>query len=382
MGLKVGINAEKANDAHTGIGQYAANLMTSMAALENPHKYYAYFYHQTPASDPVVDSLRSSGAIVRLGGHKNLQNRRRILWEQFVLPRLAAKDRVDVFHYLDNALSLPFLPFPAVITVHDLCFYRRPEAVRPRRRAYKRLVGDSSMARATRIICPSQSTKQDILEFTETDPDKIDVIYYGLHPRFRPIEDPGVLERFRVQRGLPPDFLLYVGAIEPRKNLRMLLEAFKESGQAASIPLILCGSRGWKFDELERRIDRLGLSGRVFFIGPLSNEVLPLLYNLATAVVYPSVCEGFGLPPVEAMACGTAVIVSASGSLPEITGKGALWINDDDLTKFSLAITKIISDKTYRGNYAKAGLTRSGEFNWKRAAILTQKCYEKALSGK
>ena len=236
MGLRIGFNAEKVNDPHTGIGQYAANLMASLALSDHRHKLFAYFFHDSKVVKDVIKPLQKNGLILRTGRHGMKKNKQRILWEQFVLPRKAAGDRIDVFHYPDHALSLTSVSIPTVITVHDLCFYRAPETVSPGRRTYKRLIGIPSMKKATRIITPSNATKQDIIELAGINPEKIDVIPYGIHPRFAPIDDLSLLEGFVCKEGCRRIFCCTSARSNPVKICILFFRLIKKAGNRGMFP--------------------------------------------------------------------------------------------------------------------------------------------------
>lgn len=236
----------------------------------------------------------------------------RILWEQFVQPLVCNSERFDLLHAM--AFVAPLLAaLPTVVTIYDLTFQKLPQNFRAANRVYLNLFARLSCRRAARVIAISHSTKRDVVQAYGIEDKRVDVIYPGFRAGMQRAEPRAVAE-FRERRGLPARFILYLGTIEPRKNLSVLVAAYKLA-QLRDVKLICAGGEGWMYSDVFRAVAELQLSRDVFFPGFVPEADLPLWYSAAEAFVYPSAYEGFGLPVLEALACGTPVITTTSSSL-------------------------------------------------------------------
>jgi glycosyltransferase involved in cell wall biosynthesis len=203
------------------------------------------------------------------------------------------------------------------------------------------------------------------------------VIYLGHSPAFRPIADATELARIRARYALPDRFILYLGTIEPRKNLVMLLDAYEmlRTRDEAAPPLVLAGRPGWRCEPVLRRGRERGLEGQVRFTDWVADDDLPAIVNAAAAFVYPSLYEGFGLPPLEAMACGTPVLCSNTSSLPEVVGDGGLLLDPHDARAWAAALARVLSDECLRADLRARGLAQARQFSWERTARETLAVY-------
>ncbi len=305
----------------------------------------------------------------------------RILWEQFVQPWALWRRGIDLLHAMAFVGPLAS-PCPLVVTILDLSFLRYPQAFRPGNRFYLRLFTRVSARRARRVIAISKHTKADITRWLGVPPERIEVVYCGVEGRFHPLPIEEV-SAFRREKGLPEQFLLYVGTLEPRKNLSLLLRAYARLRAAGGNPppLILAGARGWRCEGLFSQVEELGLRGSVHFPGYISPEELPLWYNAAACFVYPSLYEGFGLPPLEAMACGTPVLSSHAASLPEVVGDAGLLLDPLDEDAWAQELARLLSRPNLQSELAERGLDRARRFHWGRAAEETVHVYRCALAG-
>jgi glycosyltransferase involved in cell wall biosynthesis len=218
-------------------------------------------------------------------------------------------------------------------------------------------------------------------------PEKVEVVYLGICENFRPLPE-GEVEAFRKKRGLPERFILFVGTIEPRKNLTRLIEAFSLLSPLSPLPfpfsplpLVIVGAKGWLYEEVFAKVEELGLEREVIFPGYIPWGELPLWYNAATIFVYPSLYEGFGLPPLEAMACGTPVIASNASSLPEVVGDAGILVSPGDVDGLAEAMKLLLSDETLREDLSRRGLRRAKGFSWEKTAEKTVQVYLRALHG-
>jgi glycosyltransferase involved in cell wall biosynthesis len=266
---------------------------------------------------------------------------------------------------------------PFVVTVHDLSFLSYPQGFRVLNRSYLRVFTRLSVQRARRVIAVSESTKHDLVQNYGLSPGKVDVVHNGVGSGFRPLPAAQVAA-FRAKQGLPESFILFVGTLEPRKNVIRLIEAYACLPETKP-PLLLVGGKGWLYDDLFARREALGLTNQVHFVGYVPAEDLPLWYNAAELFVYPSLYEGFGLPPLEAMASGTPVISSASSSLPEVVGTAGLLVDPTDVEALATTMQRVLSDKDLQAEMRNAGLEQARVFSWRRTALQTAGSFRRAL---
>jgi glycosyltransferase involved in cell wall biosynthesis len=306
-----------------------------------------------------------------------------ILWHRLGLPVPVEwfTGPVDIFHSTDFVLPPVRSQARTILTVHDLSFMRLPQCAEAGLRAYLNKVVPRSVERADLVLADSQSTKNDLIELLGVSPDKIKVVYAGVESRFRPMQGEMALQRVRKRYGLDLPFILSLGTLEPRKNLTGLIEAYalmRASSRAGfytcqgagdrELKLVIAGGKGWLYDEIFARVEELGLSGQVIFPGFIADEDLPALYNLAELFVFPSLYEGFGLPPLEAMACGTPVVTSDRPSLPEVVGEAGLMVEATDSQALAEAMERVLTDEDLRREMREKGLKQAAKFTWEEAA--------------
>ena len=351
-----------------------------------------YIYHliqALPEADPAFYYTVFTGDQAQSPAHKRLEVRRtpwntekplrRILWEQIVQPAALWSSGLDLYHAM--AFVSPVLSrVPSVVTMYDLSFVHYPEVVPKARRLYLRLLARRSCQRARRVIAISQSTARDVAASFGISPDKIDIAVPGVSDQFRPMLSFDV-EAFRQRKGLPERFLLFVGTLEPRKNLPMLLRAYAQlpAFDRAAVHLVLAGGRGWMYQEIFRTIDEYDLGDTVHLPGYLPPDELPWWYNAAEAFIFPSLFEGFGLPVVEAMACGTPVLVSDVSSLPEAAGDTGLLLPPQDIDAWTEALALAIRDPAWREDAGRRAQLRALDFTWANTAAQTIASYRRAL---
>jgi glycosyltransferase involved in cell wall biosynthesis len=301
---------------------------------------------------------------------------KRIFWEQALQPFQLGD--FDLYH-AQAFVSPLILSKPSVVTVFDLSFIHYPQGLTATRRLYLRLLTPLSCRRARRVIAISASTAKDITTAFGIPPEKIDIALGAYDDqRFVPLPVQQV-DTFRRENGLPERFWLFVGTLEPRKNLATLINAYAALPQSERLPLIIGGSKGWLYDDIFAAVERHGLSDAIRFTGFLPAENLPLWYNSAETFVYPSVYEGFGLPVVEAMACGTPVITSNASSLPEAAGDAALTVSPHDTAALTQALRQAYHNREWREQARIDGLRQAAGFSWKRTAEITIDSYRKGL---
>jgi glycosyltransferase involved in cell wall biosynthesis len=376
--MHVAINAHLL--AHTrsfrraGVSHYIEQTLLHLGAIDRSNRYTVYTTRGLDQSAlPLPPNFR-----VRPSRLPTINPRVRIPWEQLLAPLLVRAIKADVFHGVLNVLPL-VCPVPGVVTVHDLAFIRFPQTFRSYNRTYLDFATRLSVRRAARILAVSEHTKREVVGLLGVPPERVVVTPNAVRAHFRP-PAPATLEAFRTAKGLPEQFVLYVGTLEPRKNLPTLLEAYAEVARRSDAPLIVGGGKGWLYDQVFQRLDELGLRERVRFVGYIDEEELPLWYAAATVFVFPSIYEGFGMPPLEAMACGTPVVTSNSSSLPEVVGDAGLMAPPHDAAAFAEAISRVLGDADLRHELRERGLVRARAFDWRVTAERTLAAYEVAAS--
>lgn len=299
----------------------------------------------------------------------------RIVWEQLRLPTAARG--CDVLHA--SAFVAPQIALrPTVVTIYDLSFALYPQYFRGLNQAYLRIGTRRSARRARRVLAISEHTRRDIHRLYGVPLDRIDVAYPGVDAALAPAS-PEAVETFKRQKQLPDRFLLFLGTLEPRKNLVMLIQAFAQlKRERPDAALVLAGGVGWLADEVFTEIDRSGVKDSIVMPGFVPDEEKALWYASATTFVYPSIYEGFGLPPLEAMACGTPVIVSNAASLPEVVGEAGLNVAPDDVSGWSHAMRRAWSDAALRAELTERGLKQAQCFSWAETARVTAAAYRAA----
>jgi glycosyltransferase involved in cell wall biosynthesis len=375
---------------HIGLNAHLLSLERSYRGA-GPHAYIRHLLDHLPGADPSLQytAFLGDGRYRSLSPALDLQVTRlrtihppvRILWEQLVQPWSLRQRGVDLLHAMAFVGPLA-CPCPMVVTVFDLSFLHYPSAFRPGNRLYLRLFTLLSARRARGLIAISEHTKADIMRWLGVAPGRIGVVHCGVEERFHRLPAREVAA-FRREKGLPEAFLLHLGTLQPRKNLSMLLRAFARLGTSGGKrpPLILVGAKGWMCEDLFRQVEELGIEGSVRFQGYVPSEELPLWYNAATCFVFPSLYEGFGLPPLEAMACGTPVVSSNAASLPEVAGDAALLLDPLDEEAWTHELARALNEPGLRRELAGRGLDRARRFTWGRAAEQTARVYRCALAG-
>ncbi len=370
--IHVGVNAHLLSLADTyrsaGINSYIQNLLGHLPEVD-PHIDYTVFLGERRY-------LGGAGLDLEFSRLPTQRPPARIFWEQAIQPWSVRKAGLDLIH--GTAFVGPQVTTcPFVITVHDLSFLSYPQSFPVLNRVYLRAFTRLSVRRARRIIAVSESTKSDLIRYYGISPAKVDVVYNGVNPNFRPVPAAKVAD-FRLQRDLPDRFILFVGTLEPRKNVTRLIDAYARLSGSRP-PLMLLGGKGWLYDEIFARVEMLDLQNEVNFVGYVPAEELPLWYNAATLFVYPSLYEGFGLPPLEAMACGTPVVTSEASSLPEVVGQAGLLADPTSSEALAAAMERVLADSDLQEEMGKAGLVQAKEFSWQKTAACTVDSYQRAL---
>jgi glycosyltransferase involved in cell wall biosynthesis len=356
--VRIGIDARKLHDF--GIGTYIRNLLRQLARLDRETEFVILC---RPEDVAVVAALGENFRAVReTAGNYSLA-------EQVRIPLALRREGVTLFHAPHYVLP-PLVGCRSVVTIHDCIHLMFPQYL-PNRIAlgYARTSIRLAARMATRVMTVSESSKRDILRFVDTTPEKIDVIYNAYDERFgdEPLEADVVRVRERYQ--LHDEFVLYAGNVKPHKNLERLIEAFdllRKSG-LDHLKLVMIGDDISKYTALRRAVHRHQLHKYVRFLGYLPEETLAVMYRLAGVFVFPSLYEGFGLPPLEAMASGTPVVTSNVSSLPEVAGGAAVLVDPYDPRAIADGITSILTNEGLRADLRRRGLARAKQFSWEQS---------------
>ena len=376
---RVGIQATLWGEAGTyrqsGVSNYIRHLVRALAGVPSFGEALVYLPAAAPLADmPAVPHMQARVPLIPLR-----RPAQRILWEHACLPWALLRDRVDLLHATMNVAPW-WTPCPVVVSIMDLAYMRYPH-VHPRgRRLYLTAFTRLTVRQARAVIAISHFTRDEVVRLLRVPADRVHVTHLGVDGDFRPLS-PDQVAAFRRRRGLPESYLLYLGNLEPRKNLTRLVEAYARL-QPTATPLVLAGARGWGYAEIFAQVETLGLSGQILFPGFVPREELPLWYNGAIALVYPSFYEGFGLPPLEAMACGTPVLTSNASSLPEVVGAAGLQVPPEDVAVLAAGLRRMVEDEELRADLRERGLERARQFTWERTARETAALYRQVQEGR
>lgn len=352
-----------------GIGNYALQLVRALALVDRANEYILLQSTARP-SVPIVDrpNFRQVACPAAMLDAE---------WEQLQLPTLLDELEADLYH--NPTFALPLVrPCPTVTTIHDVVFHYRPDLVRPALCGYLRQWAEAAAHSATLIITVSEYSKAAIVAAYGVPPERVVVTYEAADcERFGPTYGGAREDELRSRYGIRGPYVLYVGSLEPKKNLDRLLDAFADAQRAMGLThtLVLAGGQGGMDWDVRSALRERDLERSVVVTGFLPDDLLPYAYGAAELFVYPSLYEGFGLPPLEAMACGTPVLVSDATSLPEVVGDAALVVGAEDVVGLSQAIQDVLTDPDLRTRLAALGVRRAARFSWQQTALRTLRCY-------
>ncbi|HKB10827.1 MAG TPA: glycosyltransferase [Vicinamibacterales bacterium] len=358
--MRIAFDGTALRPGRTGVGYYTEHLLHHLARTAVNDELIVLSNRAIDTTAPLPQRVRVATPARRVP---------RMVWMQTVAPTALRHVDADVVHFTNGMLPL-LSPAPTVVTIHDMSLRLYPRYHPARRVLLNRPLVDLAARRADAIITPSHSAKRDIVRFYDIDPARVHVVYEAAAPSFRRVDDPVELERVRQRYRLDERIILYVGTIEPRKNLPKLIDAFAAQRKAGALShqLVCVGPYGWLSRGIEQQIARANIAHAINFTGYVPFEDLPALYTLAEFFVYPSMYEGFGLPVIEAMACGAPVITGGSGALAEIGGDAMMPLDRVDADVLGRALVTLADSRSYREALSGAGLERSARFSWDRAA--------------
>lgn len=368
--MLIGVDASRAISPHpTGTEIYSRRLIQALLELDSPHRFRLYF-----RAAPPIGAFE--GAQIRVLSFPRLWTHLRLSWEM-------ARHPPDLLFVPAHVLPL-LHPRISLVTVHDLGYLYFPRAHPLFQRLYLDLSTRWNARAAAHLLADSEATKADLIAHYRTSPEKVTVAYPGYDEALAPVRDPAAIAAVTARYGIAGDYFLYLGTLQPRKNLSRLIAAFASLQPETPKPetsLVLAGRRGWLYHDLFAQVRQLGLEDRVLFPGYIAEEDKAPLLSGALAFVFPSLYEGFGLPVLEAQACGCPVIGSNASSLPEVAGDGAWLVEPTDTAGLAEAMARLAGDPVLRASLAERGLANLERFSWERCAHTVLGVFDRLLEG-
>ena len=375
--MNIGLYVEHLHGKKTGVGQYGFNLALNLGKLDKNNKYLVFSPSPLPRGD--IDRLSDCPNIKVLDQNvlaKLIPNDIILipLWLHLYLPYLCKKTGADV--YFNTGSIWPLLPFKfakrQLVFIHDLIPLLFPECYYTHTRYYYRLSRAIHLNTYDKVIVNSETTKKDLIIHLGVPEERISVTLLGRDERFAPRDDISRNRIVREKYDLPESYLLFTGTLEPRKNLTRLLEAYARCQARESLKLVITGKRGWLYGEIFETVNKLNLTERVVFTGFADDDDLPSIYSMAKVFVYPSLYEGFGLPVLEAMACGVPVITADVPSIREVAGEAAVLVDPLNVEMLSRSIDQMVfsSAQNYK-RFSRASILRAENFTWETTAQRT-----------
>jgi len=371
--MNIAIDGTIIREGITGTGFYITNLINGLVKIDNLNSYYIFGDEKYLRRYVKVDKKNFN--IV----HQRFRNRIiRVLWEYFIFPFKLKKLKIDILHSPNYITPLFKFGFKIILTIHDLTFLLFPEKYPITKRLLFSKMLPVFIKISDKIIAVSENTKKDILKLFNVLEAKIIVTYESYPDYYNYSIDKEKAKEILIKYGIEKKYILYIGMIEPRKNIISILKAFVELDKELEIDLVIVGKKGWYFKEIEEymmKIEKLKLRNNIIFTGYVPEEELKYFYKAALMFIYPSLYEGFGLPPLQAMSCGTPVITSNVSSLPEVVGDAAIKINPDNLGELKNSIRCLYADKGKREDLIRKGLENSKKFSLEKVAIKVLSVY-------
>lgn len=362
---KILINGLLINEQNAGIGNYGCNIINNLGRYGKKYD-ISVLAQKNLYFDSVNKIEREYNSTYK-----------RILAEQFFLYNDFRKH--DLIHFIDYSSPLIKINKPFIVTIHDLSYYKYPQTFTYGSRKIKELIAPFSIRRASKIIVDSENTKKDVLAMFKVAESKMKIIYPG-RPDYKRVEDIHQIENTKRKYSISGEYILYLGTLEPRKNILRLIDAYSSLvREGIQEKLVIAGKKGWLYQDIFKKVEQLGLQKKIIFTDFVVEEDKQALYSGAKVFVYPSLYEGFGLPPLEAMTCGTPVVVANASSLPEVVGASGLYVNPKDVHSIAQGIYDIIVKDELREKFKRSGLLRSKYFDWGKATKQVLETYDEIL---
>jgi glycosyltransferase involved in cell wall biosynthesis len=377
--MHIAIDYTPAIHQRAGIGRYTRGLVKALARLDAENQYTLLVLggsgeHFVPTALPANFNIRFAPISDRWAT---------VLWYRLNLPLPVEvfSGRADLFH--GPSFTLPPSFAPSLLTVHDLSFLRYPQGAHPALLAWLTKAVPRSLQRARQVLADSENTRADLVELMQIPPDRITVIGAGVDERFKPESEPETLTRVRARYQLPDHFVLSISTLEPRKNFTGLIAAFEQVAisSVTDLHLVIAGGKGWLYDDIFAAAETSPVRERIHFAGYVADQDLPALYSLAALFAFPSHYEGFGIPVLEAMACGTPVVCADNSSLPEVAGDAALLVEATDTEALADAMHRLSRDALLREELISRGYEQARKFTWEKAARRLLHVYQSMVRG-
>ena len=370
--MRIAIDARTVNAHKSGVGEHVYNLIKALGKTNEENEYFLFVNYKN-VRDFQPGRFKQICTSISLDNHPMGD-----IWENLLLPRRLINEKINVFHSPAFILPLRRLNCSTVVTIHDLIVFLFPKTFPRRFTIYMKFMISKAVKKADKIITVSHSTRKDIVNLLKVPEGKIEVVYGAPNQVYRPVADKKMLETAKEKYGIYKKYILCVGTLEPRKNISRIIEAYynlKRANASFDYNLVFSGGKGWLYSSIFQILRKFRLEDDVVFTGYVPANDLCLLYNAAELFVYASLYEGFGLPPLEAMACGTPVISSNVSSLPEVIGDVGILVNPYSMEELAEAILKLLSDDDLRTTLREKGLRRAKLFSWEEAARKTLSVY-------
>ena len=381
--MKVAIDISPlARQNRTGIENYIFNLCKNLPLVDKKNEYVlfanSYGHHQP---------LRAAAEEIGLRNHQNMSTRvsrlpgtiLKFMWRYLHGPsaeRLVGG--IDIFHVSDR-LGPPLKKAKLVVTIFDLTPMKFKGFFTEKAANYFTIYFKEIIPKAAVVIAISQCTKNDILEYFDIAEERVEVIPLAADANYKQVQDKIAVDKVKARYKINRDYILFVGTLEPRKNITNIIRAYNMLPHHLKYNhlLVICGKKGWYYEEIFRTVEELNLEDNVIFTGYVPDKDVPLLMNGAKVFVYPSFYEGFGLPPLEAMACGTPVISSNVSSIPEVVGNAGILVNPNNVEELSDAIVRVVSNEELRAQLSEKGLRQANKFSWRATVEKTVEVYNR-----
>jgi len=372
--MRIMIDARSVDTRQSGVGNYVTHLIKGLKEIDKKNHYILMVTAKQKGSMPETFSAFENHAVPFTSENHLLGD----AWEFWALPRLLRKKGIDVFHG-PAFLAPPFQNrFKSVATIHDLVAFHHPKTIPAKYAIYMRFLIRMMVKKARGIITDTACIKEEIIDFFNIDPARIFSVPIAVSDQFRPIEDQNLINQVKKRYGIQKRYFLYVGNIEPRKNLSNLFLACDSIRDKLSrdFQLVITGKKGWLYREIFETLAGTAFRNNVVFTQYVEKTDIPILYSGADFFVFPSLYEGFGLPILEAMRCGTPVITSSVSSMPEVAGAAALYVDPLKVNDIAEKIVSLAFDETLKQKLKNKGFKQAAKFSWERTARLTQYVYE------
>ncbi len=370
----IGIDYTPAYEQGAGIGRSVRGLVSALATIDTDTDYRLFVAgasHNTLPSS-LAPNFKYYPSRISPKWWARIWHRAQIPYRvEYIL------GKIGLYHATDFVLPPIHPQTKSIVTIHDLSYVRVPETASPSLKKYLDMVVPRSIARATHVHAVSETTRQDIIALYNTPPEKVSVIFNAVEPRFKPVDvSKAILAKYHI-----PDepYIISVGTVQPRKNYSRLVKSLVQLRQKYDVHLVIAGGRGWLEDEFYATIRQTGMTDYVHVTGFVADDDLPALYSGSMCMAYPSLYEGFGIPVLEAMACGTPVLTSTTSSLPEVAGDSAILVNPYNIDAIQDGLERLISDQNLRKTLSEKGLLQAQKFTWEQSARQLKHLYTQLL---